>query len=160
MKRRGNPVVGEIVIARVEKIYPHSAAVYLNEYDKTGFVHISEITSGWIKDIRKHIKEGQNVVVKVVSMYDNKINVSLKKVSPDQKKDKVKEEKTVIASPEGAKQSHIFGIASSAFGLLAMTIIFFLVNPIFGGQDAMSKNVLMVVAKDGFRDEELIEPQI
>ena len=52
---------------------------------------IREVSSGWIKNIREFIHEGQNLVCKVV-MFDkdrNTIDVSLKKVTPKETKVKI-----------------------------------------------------------------------
>ena len=46
---------------------------------KSGLVHISEITSSYVSDIRDHLAEGQEVVVKVIGMDQNgRMNLSIK----------------------------------------------------------------------------------
>ena len=68
VKKRDMPVAGELAVAHVEKIYPHSVTVKLDEYDQEAFIHISEIASGWVKDIKKYVKENQSVVIKIISI--------------------------------------------------------------------------------------------
>ena len=57
------PKVGELVIATVSKISKFGAYCRLPEYnDLEVFLPIREISSGWIKNIREHIHEGQKLV--------------------------------------------------------------------------------------------------
>lgn len=85
----------EILLGEVVSITPYSASVKLEDYDLTGMIHISEIASGWVKDIRKHVKEGQTVVVKVMFVDKEKehVGLSIKRVNEKQKHDKIKEKK-------------------------------------------------------------------
>ncbi|HSB50390.1 MAG TPA: S1 RNA-binding domain-containing protein, partial [Nitrosopumilaceae archaeon] len=51
------PEQGEIVIATVTKIMDHGAYVSLDEYNNIqGFLHISEIATGWIRHVEKFVK--------------------------------------------------------------------------------------------------------
>lgn len=90
------PEQGEIVIATVTKVMDHGAYVALDEYDgMQGFLHISEIAPGWIRSINKHVKNGEKkvLVVKKVNPRRGDIDLSLKQISKDQKKQKLKEVK-------------------------------------------------------------------
>ncbi|MEM2913101.1 MAG: S1 RNA-binding domain-containing protein, partial [Candidatus Bathyarchaeia archaeon] len=60
------PEVGELVISTVNEITEYGAYVTLDEYGKDGFLHISEISSGWIRNIRDHIREGEKLVLKIL----------------------------------------------------------------------------------------------
>lgn len=68
MRRKAEwPTAGELVLCTVTKVFPQGAFVSLDEYGgKEGMIHISEVASGWIKNIRDHVKEGQKVVCKVL----------------------------------------------------------------------------------------------
>jgi len=95
MIREGFPKKDEFVVCKITKINPNSIFVHLEEYDKEGMVHISEIASGWVRDIRRHVKLGQVVVAKVIYV-DKKsghIGLSLKRVSKQQEKDKLRQYK-------------------------------------------------------------------
>ena len=85
------PEVGELVISTVNKITNYGAYVTLDEYNKEGFLHISEISSGWIRNIRNHIREGQKVVLKVlrVNPERNQIDLSLRRVTQREKREKI-----------------------------------------------------------------------
>jgi len=86
------PSEREFVVCKITKVNPNSAYAQLLEYDQEGIIHISEIARGWIKDIKKHLKPGQVVVAKVVSLKGG-INLSIKRVDPTQEKMKLKEYK-------------------------------------------------------------------
>ncbi len=91
VKKRGQPSGGELVLCKVERINPNSAYLILEEYGIEGMVHISEVSRGWIKDIRNHLKTGQTVVAKVIRINENAIILSIKRVDEKQKKDKIRE---------------------------------------------------------------------
>lgn len=59
--------IGTIVEGKVTGIQPYGAFVALDE-NTQGLVHISEITHGYVKDINEHIKVGEEVKVKVLSV--------------------------------------------------------------------------------------------
>lgn len=90
------PEQGEIILATVSKVMDQGAYVTLDEYDGIkGFLHISEIAPGWIRSINRYVKQGEKKVllVKKVSPQRGDIDLSLKQVSKDQKKQKLKEVK-------------------------------------------------------------------
>lgn len=90
------PERGEIVMATVTKVMDHGAYVDLDEYDgMQGFLHISEIAPGWIRSVNRFVKYGEKKVllVKKVNLDRGDIDLSLKQVSKDQKKQKLKEVK-------------------------------------------------------------------
>lgn len=85
------PSLGEIVLVRLNKIMPHGAYCQLTEYGVDAYLPIGEVASGWIKNIHERIKEGQRDVAKVVFIDPARkaIDVSLKKVSAKEKKNKM-----------------------------------------------------------------------
>ncbi len=86
------PEVGELVVCDVEAVKNFGVYVRLEEYPgKEGFIHIREVASGWVKYIRKHVREKQKVVCKVlrINTYKNQIDLSLKQVNPHQKREAV-----------------------------------------------------------------------
>ncbi len=90
------PERGEIVMTTVAKVMDHGAYVNLDEYDDIqGFLHISEIAPGWIRSVSRFVKPGEKKVllVKKVNAKRGDIDLSLKQVSKDQKKQKLKEVK-------------------------------------------------------------------
>jgi translation initiation factor 2 subunit 1 len=90
------PEQGEIILATITKVMDHGAYVTLDEYDEIqGFLHISEIAPGWIRSVSRFVKDGEKKVllVKKVNAKRGDIDLSLKQVSKDQKKQKLKEVK-------------------------------------------------------------------
>ena len=80
------PEEGEIVIATITKIGDHGAYVNLDEYSNVpGFLHISEIAQGWVRNIGKFVKVGDKKVllVKKISESRKEIDLSLKQISRD-----------------------------------------------------------------------------
>lgn len=95
------PDEGELVVCTVIKVQNFGAFVSLDEYSgREGFIHISEVATGWIKRIRNHIKEKQKVVCKVmhVDPVKNHIDLSLKRVNEHQKREKIQEWKNTQKS--------------------------------------------------------------
>jgi len=71
--------VGSIVSGKVTGITKFGAFVSLPE-GRSGLVHISEIAFTYVNDVKDHLKEGQEVKVKVIGIDDNgRINLSIKK---------------------------------------------------------------------------------
>ncbi|NCE63499.1 S1 RNA-binding domain-containing protein [Pseudoflavonifractor sp. 524-17] len=71
--------VGSILEGKVTGITKFGAFVSLPE-NKSGLVHISEIAYSYVNDVKDHLKEGQEVKVKVIGIDENgRINLSIKK---------------------------------------------------------------------------------
>jgi translation initiation factor 2 subunit 1 len=95
VKKRGMPSLGELVVCKIKKINPNSGFAKLEEYENLeGMIHISEVSSGWVRDIRSFIKPEQMVIAKVIRIDDmNRISLSLKRVDERQENEKLKEYK-------------------------------------------------------------------
>lgn len=74
-----NIEIGSILTGKVTGIQPYGAFVALDDHNQ-GLVHISEITHGYVKDIHDHLKVGDEVKVKVLSIDEEagKIGLSIK----------------------------------------------------------------------------------
>lgn len=72
------PDIGEILEGKVTGITNFGAFVELPD-GKTGMVHISEVASTFVKEIKDFLTEGQQVKVKIMSVGDDgKISLSMK----------------------------------------------------------------------------------
>jgi translation initiation factor 2 subunit 1 len=94
MEREGWPEPGSLVVCTVDQVVDFGAFVSLDEYaGKNGLIHISEVASGWIKYIRDHVREGQKIVCKVLSVDRSRhhIDLSLKDVNEHQRREKIQE---------------------------------------------------------------------
>jgi general stress protein 13 len=70
---------GSILTGKVTGIQPYGAFVAIDD-NTQGLVHISEITHGYVKDINEHLKVGDEVKVKVLSVDEGagKIGLSIR----------------------------------------------------------------------------------
>jgi len=71
--------VGAVLEGKVKSITNFGAFISLPE-NKTGLVHISEVSNSYVSDIRQHLTEGQEVKVMVISAEPGKINLSIKRL--------------------------------------------------------------------------------
>lgn len=93
-KKSGYPDNGEIVMCTVKKILPNSVFAYLDEYkDREGFIHISEVSPGRIRNLRDFVRIGKKIVCKVlkVDRERGQIDLSLRRVSISVKRNKLDE---------------------------------------------------------------------
>ena len=92
------PEVGDLVVATVTRVVDYGAYVKLDEYDGVeGLIHISEIASTYVKNIRVHVREGQKLVLKVLRVNPQRfqVDLSLRRVTGREKSDKMLEWKRV-----------------------------------------------------------------
>ena len=107
------PDEGELVVCTVTNVKNFGAFVTLDEYEnKEGFIHIAEVSSGWIKYIRDYVREGQKVVCKVLKVDPDKghIDLSLKAVNEHQRREKIQEWKNE------QKAENLLGIVATRLG--------------------------------------------
>jgi translation initiation factor 2 subunit 1 len=85
------PEIGDLVIATIETVTDYGAYAKLDEYGKRGLLHVSEISSSWIRNIRDFVREGQKMVLKVlrVDMEKGHIDLSLRRVNKRERIEKV-----------------------------------------------------------------------
>jgi translation initiation factor 2 subunit 1 len=83
------PELDDLVMCTVAKVFAQGAFAKLDEYEgKEGMIHISEVTSGWVRNIRNHVREGQKVICKVLDINKEKghIDLSLRRVKGGQRR--------------------------------------------------------------------------
>jgi translation initiation factor 2 subunit 1 len=88
------PEVGDLVVATIIRVVDHGAYVTLDEHKgKEGLLHISEISSSWVRNVRNHVRERQKAVLQVMRVDSSKgqIDLSLRRVSQDDKRKKLEE---------------------------------------------------------------------
>ena len=94
LKKEGFPEEGDLVLSTVTKIYFNSVFVVLDIYEnKTGMIHISEISPGRIRSLNDYVTVGKKIVCKVLKVDKKKghIDLSLRRVNEMQRKNKIEE---------------------------------------------------------------------
>lgn len=97
--------IGDIVEGKVTGLTNFGAFVKMAT-GEVGMVHISEVASSYVKDIKEHLSEGQEVKVKVLGVNDaGKISLSIKQAEPKpvetKEKREFKGEKSFDKKPAG-----------------------------------------------------------
>ena len=90
--RKGLPEWGELILCTVKRITPYAAWCTLEEYPEIeGMIHVSEVSGKWVHDIREFVKVNKQCIAKVVKIdyQKNFVNLSLKRVSRDEEKEKM-----------------------------------------------------------------------
>jgi len=94
------PQEGDFVVGKVADIQNQYVYVDLEDYKglpyekcARGMIHVSEISSRWIKNIRNFVRIGQRIVLRVVRVDESKghVDLSLRRVNSAQKKVRIKE---------------------------------------------------------------------
>ena len=88
------PEINEIIIGKVTKITDFGVFIELLEFDGLeGFVHISQVSSTWIKNIHNHVKQNQMRAAKVLKIDTEKkhVDLSLSRVTSQDEKRKISE---------------------------------------------------------------------
>ncbi|MEK6958800.1 MAG: S1 RNA-binding domain-containing protein [archaeon] len=92
------PTRDDIVIVKVTQILDYGAFVELLEYKGArGFVHISHVSSSWVKNIRNFVKMNQVRAAKVLNVdpSKNQIDLSFASITPQRERQKLSEFKQV-----------------------------------------------------------------
>jgi len=91
---KNTPDEGELVVATIKTVKQNGAYVDLDEYEGIeGFIFIGEIASGWVKNIRGIVREGQRVICKVMRTRRDgtSMELSLKSVSEERRRARLQE---------------------------------------------------------------------
>ena len=92
--RKEWPDEGDLVVGTVHKVLGYGAFASLEEYEgKEAFIHISEVSAGWVKNIRDYVRENQKIVARVLRVNPKKghVDVSLKRIREDQRTRKIQQ---------------------------------------------------------------------
>jgi len=167
--RKGTPKRGELVVCRIKRINPHSALAYLVEYDRMGLIHVSEVASRWVRDIREFVKENQYVVCRVLEADDAHVSLSLKRVYKEDASRKLNEFKREKRSekllemcgrmlkkgPEETRKE-IIPLLIEEFGSLTKTFEIALKNPdLFKRKNIPEKwaNAIIEIARKNYAEK-------
>jgi translation initiation factor 2 alpha subunit (eIF-2alpha) len=82
--------IGTIYVCRIKKTLQHGVIVDLGD-GKEGFIHISELSKRWVKDIKDVAKEGDQIVCKLIKLEPQSIELSAKRVTDNEKRAALRE---------------------------------------------------------------------
>jgi len=88
------PNEGELVVVTVTTVKQNGCYVSLDEFEGVeGFIFIGEIASGWVKNIRVFVREGQRLICKVMRTRKDgtSLELSLKSVSEERRRERLQE---------------------------------------------------------------------
>lgn len=112
---RAMPEPGEVVICTVREITSHGIYVNLDQYEgMNGFLHVSEISTGWVRNIERVAKVQQKLILKVIraDRLRREIDLSLRQVTNEERRAKViewKREERAMAIINGIKNKLSIG---------------------------------------------------
>jgi len=86
------PEIGDLIIATIEAVTDYGAYAKLDEFNKRGLLHVSEISSSWIRNIRDFVRENQKMILKVLRVDPEKghVDLSLRRVTKRERIEKIK----------------------------------------------------------------------
>jgi len=141
------PSEDELVVATITRVQNYGAFASLDEYQGCkGMIHISEISSRWIRNINDYVKEGQRTVLKVLKVDRERghIDLSLKSVKPAQRKEtleKYKREqrarKLIEISGERLKEKEMANAIADSIYEKYDSLYQVLENSLTSGEDAL-----------------------
>ena len=86
------PEKGELILATVLEIQAHGVYVDLEEFvNLKGYLHRSEISTGWVRHVERHVRVGQKIVLKVTRVNVNRreVDLSLRQVTQEERRRKI-----------------------------------------------------------------------
>ncbi len=86
----GYPEENELVMCTVTGVQYNSVFCVLDEYGKSGMIHISEVAPGRIRNIRDYVVENKKIVCKVLRINEERghIDLSLRRANENQRREK------------------------------------------------------------------------
>ena len=101
---QGEFEVGQILDGKINRIMPYGAFVTLPG-GKSGMIHISQASAGYVKDLHDLFSEGQDVRVKIISVENGKIALTLR--FTEEKKPSFEDMMASFMKTSGEKMSEI-----------------------------------------------------
>ena len=78
---------GQLVLCTVDKIIGTTVFVKVNNYGIEGTITTSEIAPGRIRNLRDYVVPGKKIVCKILSIRENGVHLSLRRVKPNERKE-------------------------------------------------------------------------
>jgi translation initiation factor 2 subunit 1 len=142
------PEINEVVICKITKITDFGVFAELLEYeDLAGFVHISQISSTWIKNIHNHVKVGQIRAAKILKIdrEKNNIDLSLSRVNQNEEKRKVSDYRLFL------RAQSLLKVVAKELNISLDIAWKEIADPIFEKENSLYKGFVNIV-KFGFKN--------
>ncbi|MDD2592431.1 MAG: CvfD/Ygs/GSP13 family RNA-binding post-transcriptional regulator [Erysipelotrichaceae bacterium] len=96
--------IGMIVEGKISGIQPYGAFVMIDE-NRTGLIHISEISHGFVKDINDFVNVNDRIKAKIIDVDDKnaQISLSLKALNSKVRKENIKHHRKPLVMKIGFK---------------------------------------------------------
>ena len=83
--------IGAVYVCKVKKLLQHGIIVQIGDTQKEGFIHISELSKRWVKDVKDVAKEGDKIVCKLIKIEQQTTELSAKRVTDNEERQALKE---------------------------------------------------------------------
>lgn len=140
------PGINDVVICKVTKITDFGVFVELLEYDNIeGFVHISQISSTWIKNIHNHVKQNQIRAAKVLKVDEEKkhIDISFSRVTEADEKRKISDYRLFL------RAQSLLNVIAQEIGVSQEKIWEDVAEPIIEKENSLYKGFLNILKHGG-----------
>ncbi|MDD4049934.1 MAG: S1 RNA-binding domain-containing protein [Candidatus ainarchaeum sp.] len=140
------PNINDVVICKVTKITDFGVFAELLEYDNMeGFVHISQISSTWIKNIHNHVKQNQIRAAKVLKVDEEKkhIDISFSRITDADEKRKISEYRLFL------RAQSLLGVIAQEIGESQEKIWEEVADPIIEEENSLYKGFLNILKHGG-----------
>lgn len=78
--------VGLVFVCKIKKLLQHGIIVEIEGADRDGFVHISELSKRWVRDVKDVAREGEKIVCKIVRIEGQSVELSAKRVTDNERR--------------------------------------------------------------------------
>jgi translation initiation factor 2 subunit 1 len=140
------PNINDVVICKVTKIADFGVFAELLEYENIeGFIHISQISSTWIKNIHNHVKQNQIRAAKVLKVDEDKkhIDLSFSRITAGDEKRKISEYRLFLRSQS------LLGVVAKELDISLEKIWEDIADPIIEKDSSLYKGFLNILKHGG-----------
>lgn len=82
--------IGAIYVCKAKKLLQHGVIISVGD-NQEGFIHISELSKRWVRDVKDIVKEGDQIVCKLIKQDQQTAEFSAKRVTDNEKRQALKE---------------------------------------------------------------------
>jgi translation initiation factor 2 subunit 1 len=140
------PSINDVIICKVIKITDFGVFAELLEYENIeGFIHISQISSTWIKNIHAHVKQNQIRAAKVLKVDEEKnhIDLSFSRINDVDEKRKISEYRLFL------RAQSLLNVFAKELNLTQDLVWEDIANPIIEKENSLYKGFLNILKNGG-----------